>query len=235
MSGFTDDLAILIQRGGAIMIPLLALSVVSIALIVERSWFWLRVNGGAGSRRLADLNDALRRGDRGRVASITRDDASPYGRVARRLLKLGPTDAVALESVELQRPRLDRFMTALSTIVTAAPLLGILGTVIGIIRSFNLLGQQQTLEDPTVVSAGIAEALLTTALGLIVALLTLFPYMLFRGQTTRALGNLESVIAAAQQGAGQERPTAESREPMEEKAESGKLKAEREESRELSV
>jgi biopolymer transport protein ExbB len=109
---------------------------------------------------------------------------------------------VAVEAVEAQRPRFDRFMVTLSTIITAAPLLGILGTVFGIIQSFNLLGEQTTLTDPRAVSVGIAEALLTTALGLIVALLTLFPYMIFRGQVDRAMGRLESVIAAAQQGAG---------------------------------
>ncbi len=90
----------------------------------------------------------------------------------------------------------------MSTIITAAPLLGILGTVIGIIRSFRILGapSEGQLTDPSAVSAGIAEALLTTALGLIVALVTLFPYMIFRANMERALGRLESVIAAAQQG-----------------------------------
>ncbi|MCZ6836081.1 MAG: MotA/TolQ/ExbB proton channel family protein, partial [Planctomycetota bacterium] len=81
-----------------------------------------------------------------------------------------------------------------------APLRGFLGTVIGIIQSFKLLGEQSTLTDPRDVSAGIAAALLTTALGLIVALMTLFPYMVFRSHVDRALGRMESVIAAAQQG-----------------------------------
>ena len=93
-------------------------------------------------------------------------------------------------------------MATLSTIITAAPLLGILGTVIGIIQSFNLLGVQETLTDPRTVSTGIAEALLTTALGLVVALVTLFPYMIFRSHVERSIGRMESLIAAAQQGAG---------------------------------
>ena len=81
------------------------------------------------------------------------------------LLDEGPSDAVAMEAVELQRPRIDRFMVALSTIITAAPLLGILGTVLGIIQSFRLLGEQSVLTDPSDVAGGIAAALLTTALG----------------------------------------------------------------------
>ncbi|MHC5002992.1 MAG: MotA/TolQ/ExbB proton channel family protein [Planctomycetota bacterium] len=200
MIALVDDLALLIQRGGYIMIPLLVLSVISLTLIIERSWFWIRVNGGGGPRRLDELNRALRRGDRTAVLAMVGRDRSPYGSVARHLLDQGTSDAVALEAVERQRPRLDRFMVTISTTVTAAPLLGILGTVIGIIQSFNLLGQQDTLTDPRVVSAGIAEALLTTALGLVVALVNLFPYMIFRGQASRSMGHLESVIAAAQEG-----------------------------------
>ncbi len=203
MLALIDDLALLIQRGGYVMVPLLALSIVSLALIVERAWFWLAVHGRSGVRRLVGLNEALRSGKEQMARGLIDGDRTPYGQVARRLLDLGASEAVALEAVEMQRPMLDRFMVTLSTIITAAPLLGILGTVIGIIRSFNLLGQQATLEDPRVVSAGIAEALLTTALGLVIALFTLFPYMLYRGQSARAMGHLESVIAAAQEGARQ--------------------------------
>ena len=134
-------------------------------------------------------------------------DASPYGAVAKSLLDIGASDAVAMEAVESQRPRIDRFMVALSTIITAAPLLGILGTVLGIIQSFRLLGDQAVLTDPSDVAGGIAAALLTTALGLIIALVTLFPYMLFKGWSTRALGRLEALIAAAQQGLPTESPT----------------------------
>ncbi|MHC5028994.1 MAG: MotA/TolQ/ExbB proton channel family protein [Planctomycetota bacterium] len=196
-----DDLAMLIQRGGYVMIPLLMMSIISLTLIVERAWFWLMTHRGSRVRSLGRLNQALRKGDRTQAMSLLSNDRSPYGELVRRMLDLGATDAVALEAVEGLRPRLERFMVTLSTIITAAPLLGILGTVIGIIRSFNLLGQQATLEDPRVVSIGIAEALVTTALGLVVALITLFPYMVFKGQFARALGHMESVVAAAQQGA----------------------------------
>ena len=76
----------------------------------------------------------------------------------------------------------------------------ILGTVLGIIQSFELLGARSTLSDPTEVAGGIAAALLTTAFGLVVALITLFPYMAFRGQSARAMGRLEALVAAGQEG-----------------------------------
>lgn len=182
------------------MIPLLAMSVISLTLILERCWFWLPVLSGRQANRLARLGSALRRGDRASASRIAADDTSPYSRVVATLLEHGINESVAMEAVEQQRPRIERFMIALSTIITAAPLLGILGTVFGIIQSFNLLGSQSTLTDPRMVSQGIAEALLTTALGLIVALVTLFPYMAFRKHVDRMMGRLESLIAAAEQG-----------------------------------
>lgn len=198
-TGITD-LASLIDRGGIVMVPLLILSVMSLTLILERVWFWLLTGGRGSMNRLEKINAALRVGDKEKVQKLVRRDGSPFGEVANALISQGASDAVALEAVERQRPRLDRFMVALSTIITAAPLLGILGTVIGIIQSFRLLGDQATLTDPSDVAGGIAAALLTTALGLIVALVTLFPYMLFRGWASQTIGRLEMIIAAAQQG-----------------------------------
>ncbi len=202
MVEFRDDLAMLIERGGAIMVPLIGLSIISLALIIERAWFWMALHKPGRLVHLRLINESLRQGDPKLASQLLRGDKSVYGFVAGRLIDAGATEGVAIEAVETQRPRLDRFMTTLSTIITAAPLLGILGTVIGIIQSFDLLGEQQTLTDPRAVSAGIAEALLTTAMGLVVALVTLFPYMIFKAQSERALGRLESLIAAAQQGAG---------------------------------
>ena len=194
------DLFMLIDRGGYVMVPLLILSIISVALILERSWFWFAIEGRGSIHRLERLNAALRNGNREVGKKMVTDDSSPYGIVAKLLLDIGASDAVAMEAVESQRPRIDRFMVALSTIITAAPLLGILGTVLGIIQSFRLLGEQAVLTDPSDVAGGIAAALLTTALGLIIALVTLFPYMLFKGWSSRAIGRIDALIAAAQQG-----------------------------------
>ncbi len=214
MSALSTDLAILIERGGFIMLPLLFMSVVSLTLCVERMWFWATLHRARRLRRLQQIKDALRKGNLDLARKVASSDPSPYGQVAMLLIQEGATDAVAVEAMESQRHKFDRFMVSLLTIITAAPLLGILGTVIGIIRSFRLLGGGEGgLTDPTVVSMGIAEALLTTALGLVVALITLFPYMVFRGQVERSLGRVETLIAAAQQGikpeAGNQRPPVE--------------------------
>ena len=196
-----SDVSLLIERGGYVMIPLLILSAISLALILERAVFWFLVSLRSRPARLAMLAGELRRGDVATAAKMTSGDRSVYGTLVRKLHDDGASDAVAMEAIELTRPRLERFMVVLSTIITAAPLLGILGTVIGIIQSFELLGAQTTLQDPADVAGGIAAALLTTALGLIIALFTLFPHMLYRACSNRALSRMEMLIAAAQQGA----------------------------------
>ncbi len=189
------------ERGGLVMWPLLALSLVAATLIIQRAWFWYGMHGPRSIRSFERLASALRSGKRDEAQKLLRGDRSVYATVAARLLDDGASDAVVLEVVERQRPRLDRFMATLSTIITAAPMLGILGTVLGIIRSFRLLGMDQRLADPIQVSGGIGEALITTAAGLIVALCTLFPYMVFRAQVDRSISRLEVLVAAARQGA----------------------------------
>ncbi|MEE2719484.1 MAG: MotA/TolQ/ExbB proton channel family protein [Planctomycetota bacterium] len=190
----------LMDRGGYVMIPLLILSVCSVALIIERACFWISLTGRSHLERLDGLNAALQAGDADRARGMVEADSSPYDRVVNRMLDDGPSDAVAMQAVDSIRSGLDRYMVVLSTIITAAPLLGILGTVIGIIQSFQLLGSQSTLTDPREVAGGIASALITTAFGLIVALVTLFPYMIFKAQSSNAIGRLETLIASAQGG-----------------------------------
>ena len=200
MEQFFGDLGTLLNRGGYVMIPLLLLSICSVTLIIERCFFWLTVNGGASLRRLSEMNSELRKGNNKRVQELISEDKTPYGRVAKRLIDDGAGDSVALEVVDVESRKFNRFMVAMSTIITASPLLGILGTVIGIIQSFELLGGDSTLTDPRDVAGGIAAALLTTAFGLIVALITLFPYMLFKGQSASAVDRLETLIASTQEG-----------------------------------
>lgn len=188
------------ERGGFVMWPLLALSIVMVAMTIERGVFWTGVHGARGRARFGRLIDALRRGHRDRVNAIHAERADPYTDMAVMLMRLGPTDPNAVAVSEEARPRFDRFLATLGTIVTAAPLLGILGTVSGIIKSFALLGGR-SMPDPAQVSYGIAEALVATASGLSLALATVFPYMIFRAQSDRAVGRMETLIASAQAGA----------------------------------
>ena len=190
----------LMAKGGAVMWPLLFLSVRALGIAVERTVFWARMSGGAAKARVNRLMDALRKGQREEVVRLCEGSPQPEMMVALRMVLDGADDGVAQAAAEIQRHRLERFSVVLSTIITASPMIGILGTVIGIIKSFQVLGSQSQLADPRGVSGGIGEALITTASGLAVALLSLFPYMSFKGLADRAMGRMESVIAAAQTG-----------------------------------
>lgn len=192
---FTD----LIRRGGWVMWPLLGLSLIGVTLAFERCWFWLRTNPPGRAAWLGRLGRLLRRGDNHGAQAMIESNHTVYGRVAAQLLEVQMSEAAVTEAIESQRPRLERFMPTLSTIITAAPMIGILGTVFGIISSFRILSDSMTATDPRAVSQGIAEALLTTAAGLAVAIVVLFPYNAFRAQIDRTLGRLEALVAAADQ------------------------------------
>lgn len=196
------------ERGGFVMWPLLILSILTVTFSIERFFFWQSINGRGRSQRFRRLIEALRENRRDTLRALVDKDTSPYGIVASEMMEHGASDAVAVAAVEAQRPRIDRFMGLLSTTITVAPMLGILGTVTGIIKSFKLLGGEGTMIDPRELSGGIGEALVATASGLIVAILAVFPYMAFRAQIDRAMGKLESVIASAKTGL---KPQSESR------------------------
>lgn len=204
MSGMWSDLAQsagdLLSRGGPIMWPLLALSLLGVTLCVERTWFWLATHRPGRLARLRRWQALIAAGDVAAARESCRDDHSVYGRLAHALLEAHaddrPLEPAAAAALDAQQARIERFMPTLSTIITAAPMLGILGTVVGIIASFQILGADQTATDPRAVSQGIAEALLTTAAGLVIAIVVLFPYNAFRAQIERSLGRLEQLAAS---------------------------------------
>ena len=103
-----------------------------------------------------------------------------------------------MDAIESQRHRLDRFMPMLGTIITASPMLGILGTITGIIEVSRVFDETKEFVEPAHILPGIGEALLTTVVGLVVALVVLFPYNAFRAQIERTLSRMEGLTAAVQ-------------------------------------
>ena len=188
----------IIRAGGWVMYPLLALSVLAVTLVVERSLWW-SMNLGTGKRFALYVAD-LAGGGAGlrRAAERARKDRTPLGAIIRILAASDapPSDGAALAAIESLRPPIERSSAALGVIIAAAPLLGILGTVTGIIQSFDLLGNAQSVTDPVGVAGGIAEALYTTAFGLTIALIAVFPHAFFRAKSERMLARLESLAGA---------------------------------------
>jgi biopolymer transport protein ExbB len=190
----------LLSSGGWVMYPLVAVSLLSLTLCLERAAFWLRHTDRSMARTIAKVTAAAKRRRWQEASALAASEGSVVGRFGAALLGPGADDGGAPEidqsdvaqAIEQVRGATERFGATLSAIITAAPMLGILGTVTGIIRSFRLLGAEGPVSDPTAVAAGIAEALITTAFGLVIALVTLFPYSVFRAKADRCLARLEA-------------------------------------------
>nr|WP_017661876.1 MotA/TolQ/ExbB proton channel family protein [Baaleninema simplex] len=187
----------LLQSGGLVMIPLLIFSIVAIALIAERVVFWSRVN----RRQSRVIREALNRysDDPYTAAHRLRQNADlPMARIFLEAVELqNPSpEAVRLaleSSTQQELPLLRRFNTAFDIIIGASPLLGLLGTILGLIRSFASLQLGDIGSGSAMmVTGGISEALISTAAGLIVAIFTLIFANIFRGFYKRQLAAIQA-------------------------------------------
>ncbi len=184
----------IVRAGGPLMWPIIACSVIALAIFVERLWT-LQANRVIPPDRLqrvrllveADqVNDKV-------IAALERD--SPLGRVlAAGLANRHRSRAIMMERLQDTGRHvvheLERFLNALATIASISPLLGLLGTVTGIIKAFDAINSGG-MGDPRMLSAGISEALLTTAAGLLVAIPALIAYRYLRGRVDRIVIDME--------------------------------------------
>jgi len=184
----------LIRAGGFIMWPILACSIISMAIIAERFWS-LRQTKIAPTNLVASVwqwhkSDQL---DAKRIQALRTN--SPLGMIlAAGLLNRKHSREIMKESIEevgrLVAHGLERFLNTLGTISSITPLLGLLGTVIGMIKVFTVI-TSQGIGDPSILSEGISEALLTTAAGLSVAIPSLMFYRYFRGKVDDLVVTME--------------------------------------------
>jgi biopolymer transport protein ExbB len=183
------------MNGGPIMWPLLACSVVSLAIIFERLLFWMIVSRRKNEKLINRIFTLTENGDFD--TAIQEGEASPClvcriltsGLAHRNYGLVQSLEAAAMQEIE----KMKRYLSVLDTIITLAPLLGILGTVSGIIISFDLLGAAG-IENPKAVSGGIAQALLTTAAGLAIAIVTLIPYNALTRKVEKVTRYLEQLV-----------------------------------------
>lgn len=175
----------IIEAGGWLVVPILAFSVLSSALILDRLFMLKRakvVPPGLVDRVIAwDRQGVL---DDRHVAEL--DAGSPLGRIlASGLRNRSHSREVIKEAIEdtgrHEAHHLERYLDTLGTIAMITPLLGLLGTVIGMIKVFDAI-VLHGVGDPTVLAEGISEALLTTAFGLAVAIPTVVFHRYFRGR-----------------------------------------------------
>jgi biopolymer transport protein ExbB len=187
----------LFVAGGVVMWPLLAFSVLAVALIIERVRFWVQVNTRQ-SRLVREVLNLYRLDNVvGAIDKLRKNADLPMSRIFLTALELEePTPEefrLALESeAQAEIPLLKRFQNIFDTIISLAPLLGLLGTVLGLIVSFASLNIGDVGGSRTAgVTAGISEALVSTASGLVVAIFTLLFANTFRGLYQREIARIQ--------------------------------------------
>lgn len=175
----------LIKAGGLLMWPIILCSIIAMAIIAERFWS-LREIKIVPKNLVAKVWQWQKVGhlDKKRIQNLR--DSSPLGMVlAAGLVNRNHSREIMKESIEETGRHvahdLERFLNTLGTIASISPLLGLLGTVIGMIKVFTVI-TSLGVGDPSILSEGISEALITTAAGLSVAIPSLMFHRFFRGK-----------------------------------------------------
>ena len=176
----------LFAKGGVLVIPILFCSVVALAIFVERfiRFAILRKRGLMVDERVARH---LLKNDPKTAAQAASDSRSPMGRILAQAMDVIDQDRKILETVlvnaiDEEVRELSRYLQALATIANIVPLLGLVGTVIGMIKAFMVIQQMGGKVNAAVLAGGIWEAMLTTALGLAVALPTMVAHSYLVGR-----------------------------------------------------
>ena len=187
------EISNLFKSGGVVMWPLLFFSVLGVALIIERIIFWIKISNRQ-NRIVQNVLKAYRQGNVVAALDILHRNADlPIARIFLAALVLEEPNPeefrLALESeAQAEIPLLKRFQNIFDTIIGLAPLLGLLGSVLGLITSFASLNIGDVVGTKTAgVTSGISEALVSTASGLVVAIITLFFANTFRGMYLRQI------------------------------------------------
>ena len=172
-----------VTRTSVSMMALVAFSVLSLGVVLERLYYYWRRGGGSVDHTMEQVMHAIREGDLRGAARICRSCKHPMGAVGAQLLESGKfNEQEAEEPIQIalseQKLLLERNLGILGTMAAVAPLVGLLGTVTGIMRAFNDMSATGS-GSPSVVAAGVAEALITTAIGIMIAVPVLMLYNAF--------------------------------------------------------
>lgn len=184
----------IVRSGGWLMLPIIICSVISVAIILERLWT-LQIGRVLPDNLTRQVWSWVSRNelDHGHIKSL--QDGSPLGEIlAAGLTNRQNQREIMKESIEDTGRQvvhdLERYLNTLGTIAAVSPLLGLLGTVIGMVKVFAAI-TTHGVGDPTVLAGGISEALITTAAGLSVAIPSLIGYRYLRGKVDALVVRME--------------------------------------------
>ncbi|HEY2123598.1 MAG TPA: MotA/TolQ/ExbB proton channel family protein [Chthoniobacterales bacterium] len=193
----------LLKAGGWVMVPLILTSVITLSLVVA-CLFSLRRSTVVTRRFMETAEALLRKRDYLGLIAISNRHSEAVARITSRTLDFTTKNPAASASsirevAETEGSRiassLNHRIVYLADIATLSPMLGLLGTVIGIINSFGVLASNTTQPRPMLLAHGVSEALVTTATGLVIGIVAMAFYTIFRGKVASMISDLESATS----------------------------------------
>src|SRR3984893_14644780 len=181
------------RKGGPIMWPILIVSIIGVTVVLERVFWWFGRWMRRDPKRIEKVFTAIEVGDVAEASRLSRGSRDPVLRMMWNGLnhQHASLQGALQVAAGIEIKRAGRFLVVMDTLVTLAPLLGLLATITGLIRSFSFLGNEELAV--TAVTGGIAEALIATACGLGIAIFALIPFNFF----TSRVSNLEFELQTA--------------------------------------
>jgi biopolymer transport protein ExbB len=180
-------------KGGPIMWPILIVSIIALTVVIERIFWWSGRWFRRDPKRIEKVFTAIEVGDVAEASRLSRDSRDPVLRMMWNGLnhQHASLQGALQVAAGIEIKRAGRFLVVMDTLVTLAPLLGLLGTITGLMKSFASLGNEEVAV--AAVTGGIAEALIATACGLGIAIFALIPFNFF----TSRVSNLEFELQTA--------------------------------------
>lgn len=182
-------------KGGFVMVPLLFASILAIGAAIER--YLLLRNALQGSEDLVqEITAKVVAGRVNEARGSALRSGGPVGRVMAAGFDTWHRNTAAVEKAMeergmIEREGLTRRLAILDTVITVAPLLGLLGTVTGMIKAFEVVGSANQIGSPTAITGGVAEALIATATGLAIAIIVLVIYNFLNERVRQVVGMME--------------------------------------------
>jgi biopolymer transport protein ExbB len=179
-------------NGGPVIWPLLICSIITVATALERLFFVIRERARRKPQIVEKILERVEHHDLDGAIRIGNDKPDFVARVLTFALahRAESFSSAVLRAANLELKKFNRGLAVLDTIITLAPLLGLLGTVTGMIHAFGLLGGRE-LDAPEAITGGIAQALIATAFGLSIAITALIPFNYLNARLEEARHDIE--------------------------------------------
>jgi len=192
-----ENLWLFIQKGGVFMYPIILCSVVSLAIVFEKLWV-LRKSRIMPDGLPESIEELIKEGRISEASALCYRENTAFSRIALKAIRNANQDRELLrevveESGKLEVKEMEKYLEGMSTIASVSTLLGLLGTISGMIKIFSVISLEKVV-NPANLAGGISEALYTTAAGLTVAIPTVVLYKYFYSRTRKFATEMEQGI-----------------------------------------